>query len=708
MQSDQIRQLASECGIAPDYEDAWGNQVSVDHDVLVKLLNSFGALEADGTPRGYETGSSILPPVIVVCSDGHQVDIDLSGDVPATMVWELILEGGHRRRGEAKPQRTAGGTARLALSDVPFGYHRLTLDPVQAASVLIVTPKRCWLPDGVASGGRSFGIALQLYLLRSTANWGIGDFGDLARFATLAADHGCDIVGLNPLHQMFPDTPEHASPYSPANRLFVNVLYIDVAAIPELHLAAKAQALMQTPAFRDSLEQCRRSSQLDYRNVARLKLKVLRLIHDIFRSRADAERISRFDDFVREGGAALHNASLFQALRDHFGAASPEQAASYYWPAEYRNPQSPEVTAFARDHHDDIDFHDWLQWIADQQLAAASEAAKGAGMQVGLYRDLAVGCDRSGSEIWSSPTDYLAATEVGAPPDIFNPAGQNWGLPPFNPMALRAKGYQPFIDLVRSNMRHAGALRIDHVMGLMRLYCIPAGMPPSKGAYVSYPLDDLIGILALESHRNRCLVVGEDLGTVPPGFRERMADANILSYRVLFFEHDDKGRYHSAERYPCLAVAVAGNHDLATLQGWLDASDITLKDRLGLYPSKGETAAQHALRQRQRDELMRRLDLDGLQQPISAAEFADAVHRFLGHTASAVVLTQLDDLLCEGDQVNVPATSSEHPNWRRKYSALIESLTPHHPAWQLVTYLKQDGRGRRQVGETEGAPAAAS
>jgi 4-alpha-glucanotransferase len=278
-------------------------------------------------------------------------------------------------------------------------------------------------------------------------------------------------------------------------------------------------------------------------------------------------------------------------------------------------------------------------------------------------------------------------------------------LPPFNPVALLRAGYRPFIELVRANMRHAGGLRIDHVMGLQRLYCIPNGLPPSQGAFINYPLDDLIGIVALESHRQQCLVVGEDLGTVPAGFRERMAEANILSYRVLFFEHDEQGDYHPPENYPRLAVAVAGNHDLATLRGWLTGVDIELKDRLGLYPSAEETAAQLALRERQRAAVLRRLGLSGDAPSVTATAFSEAVHRFLGATQSVLALTQLDDLLDERDQVNVPATSTEHPNWRRRYVEPIENFTDDHPAWRLIDRLAADRRSG--AADTRGADMSA-
>ncbi|MBB5047298.1 4-alpha-glucanotransferase [Rhodopseudomonas rhenobacensis] len=700
MNSQQIRRLAADCGIAADYVDARGGTVGVADDVLLRLLNAMGMLGPGGEVAEALQAAAVLPPAMVIRAERGRIAITLSDAVPqGKIAWQVRFENGKRRRGETEPTRARPGSPRqLVLSDIPYGYHQLTLEAPEAHTVLIVTPGRCWLPENVARGGRSFGISLQLYLLRSARNWGIGDFGDLAQFAKLSASHGCDVLGLNPLHQMFPDNPEHASPYSPASRRFLNVLYIDVPAIPEFRHSARARALLEQPAFSERLSCCRAAAQVDYRAVNALKLEALRLVHADFHAHADQARGSEFDGFVKEAGESLHNTSLFQALRDHFTATDPALGEWQRWPDAFRRPDSPELMQFAHDHRDNVDFYNWLQWIADQQLAAAKDAAMRAGMRIGLYRDLAVGCDRTGSETWASPTDFMAQTQVGAPPDIFNPAGQNWGLPPFNPIALMRQGYRPFVDLVQSNMRHAGGLRIDHVMGLQRLYCIPEGLPASQGAYISYPLDDLIGILALESHRHQCLVVGEDLGTVPPGFRERMAEANILSYRVLFFEHDELGEFFPPELYPRLAVAVAGSHDLPTLRSWLAGTDIDLKHRLGLYPTPEETLSQGVRRDAQRLKVLRMLDLEDVE-PISAAAFSEAVHRFLGRTASVLAVTQLDDLLDEHDPVNVPATSHEHPNWRRRYAHSIDSLTEDHPAWRLLEIVaaerRPSGHGKR-------------
>lgn len=710
MTPERIGRLAASYGIASEFRDARGQIVTAETDVQVRLLESMGVRVADALQAESRAQAAIpgaLPPAMVVRADKGRVAIDLKGVIESPKVaWHIVFENGKERRGGTEVVRKAPDGAalpngHLVLSDIPCGYHELRLDGGRVRTTLIVTPGRCWLPAGLSQGQRWWGISLQLYLLRSSRNWGIGDFGDLERFVTWAAGLGCQIVGLNPLHQMFTDQPESASPYSPATRRFLNILYIDVEAIPEFE-TSQASALIRTQEFRSALERCRAAPHVDYTTVTALKLDALRLVYAEFESGAASSRQREFGDFLDSAGDILEHASLFQALRNHHSQGDQAIDDPQLWPAGFRSAVSAEAREFARLHRHEIRFFGWMQWIADRQLAAAQQAATDAGMEIGLYRDLAVGCDRTGSETWSQPSDFMTGTQVGAPPDILNPAGQNWGLPPFNPAALIAQSYKPFIDLVRANMRHAGGLRIDHVMALQQLYCIPQGLSAAQGAYVRYPLSDLVGILALESHRHRCLVVGEDLGTVPPGFRERMATANILSYRVLFFEHDEAAvGFIAPEAYPRLAVAVAGSHDLPTLRGWWQGSDIGLKQSLGLYPSEDEAASQQTMRDRERAGVSVALDLGASPEGVTEQQFSAAVHRFLGQTSCILAMTQLDDLLGEQSPVNVPATSTEHANWRRKYASAIEDLPRNQDALRLLAALGRDPDKRIPVSDDQ-------
>jgi 4-alpha-glucanotransferase len=676
-----IRRRARDSAIALDYRNARGETVQISDAVLSDLLTAVGA--GTGTIKERQRAAP-LPPVLVVTPLGQSLSIRVFGMLAGSEVaWHLELEDGTVRTGRS----VIAVDLHLTIDNVPHGYHKLALPDWRSETTLIVSPGQCWLPDNLSGERRTFGVSLQIYLLQSKKNFGIGDFGDLSQFASLAGSHGCNVIGVNPLHQMFLDAPERASPYSPVSRYFLNILYIDLQALPEWP-SPHVQKVISNPGFTLQLERCRAAPLVDYAAVTSLKLAVLRAAFSEFEFSADQARRVELAAFVQAGGARLRSASVFQVLRSQLMDHDNNDRA---WKEQYLDPSSDAVLRFAEQHRDEVAFLSWTQWVADKQLAKVAEACADAGMTIGIYRDLAVGCDRAGAETWSEPECFLKGVSVGAPPDILNPAGQNWGLPPFNPVALREQAYRPFRDLVRANMRHAGGLRIDHVMGLQRLYCIPDGKPASEGAYIEYPLNDLLGVIALESHRNHCIVVGEDLGTVPEGFRERLADANILLYRVVMFEQNDTG-FIKAEDYPVKAVAVAGSHDMATLSGWFAATDIDLKERLGLYPNIEEVTRQrHA---RQRETTLLETVLSDNQSGLTNEQFIDAMHGFLGRTRSALAIAQLDDLIYEAEPVNVPGTTC-HPNWRRKYGVPLEDISDDHPAWHHLAVLTKSGRERQ-------------
>ena len=715
--SEALETLAERLGIEPAYRDVRGEIVHTTTETRRRLLAALGvpapdeaAAEAALERLDRESWRRPLPPVAVLRAEAD--DPGVAVQLPAgtrQLTWRIALEEGGELAGETPfdtlPRLEAGmldgqrlERRQLALpAGLPWGYHRLAIEPGGGAMTLIVTPGRCWLPAAAAEGRRLWGIAAQLYLLRSARDWGIGDFGDLRRLVDIAGAAGATVIGLNPLHALFPDNPEAASPYSPASRLLLNVLNIDVTALPELSGCAAAQALLDSDVFRHQLAAAREAALVDYTAVTALKLQALRVLFEDCRDSPEPARWDAFLAFRAAQGETFERGCLFLALRQHFASRDPALADWRAWPAAYRDPGSPEVRAFADAEAGRVDFQAWLQWVADEQLGAAAEAAKD--MPVGLYRDLAVGADSAGAETWSNQAAVMSGVQVGAPRDIFNPAGQDWGLPPFHPQALREEAYRSFVELLRANMRHAGGLRIDHVMGLLHLFCIPAGRPASEGAYIAYPLDDLIGILALESQRHRCLVVGEDLGTVPPGFRVRMAAANILSYRILSFEQDEaSGVYHAPEAYPPLALAVLGSHDLPTLRGWWEGRDVDLKARYGLLTAE-EAAWQRDLRDRDKAELLRAMTAAGTL-PDGASDIATlaaATHGFLARSPCLLAVAQLDDLLDEAEQVNVPSTVREHPNWRRKLKLPIEAL-PGHPGFEAVAAIFRAERGPEGAG----------
>jgi malto-oligosyltrehalose trehalohydrolase/4-alpha-glucanotransferase len=719
--ADALDRLAERMGIEAEFRDARGGTVRAGAETKRRLLAAMDVrAEDDAQVRealdALDRAEWLRPLVPVQVAQAESRPFAIALVMPADtgeIAWQLQLEDGARRAG-----RTAFGRLdlietcrlngrvlerrRLVLQDdLPWGYHRLEIMPGDAAMALIVTPGRCWLPPACAAERRLWGIAVQLYLLRSATDWGIGDFGDLRDLVELAASRGADVIGLNPLHALFPDDPEQASPYSPASRLLLNILNIDVMAVPELAECREAQELIGSAAFRQALAACHAQHLVDYARVAELKLQALKPLFETARAATDRTRWRAFAAFRRERGEALERNCLFLALREHFSGRDPAHADWHAWPEEYRDPASPAVARFAEENGTQLDFLAWLQWVADEQLGAAAAAAAGQGMAVGLYRDLAIGADRAGAEIWVDAAAVVSGATIGAPPDIYNPAGQDWSLPPFHPRALHEEGYRSFVQLVRANMRHAGGLRIDHVMGLQHLYWVPQGQDPACGAYVRYPLDDLVGILALESHRHHCLVVGEDLGTVPEGFREHMAEANILSYRVLFFEQDEAGAFLPPSAYPAPALAVIGSHDLPTLRGWWEERDLALKERLGLFPGAGEAACQRAMRRRDKRGFLEALRREGLLSADGDPDIptlARAAHAFLARTPCALAMAQIDDLTDEADPVNVPTTSDEHPNWRRRLSMTLEELAA-RPRFIDIAGIFRAERGAPGAGE---------
>jgi len=712
-----LHALAAYLGIEDSYRDANEKIQKASAETKQDILTAMGfACESnDAAAKALhqlheKEWKRSLPPALVAYFNSKPPAVEVN--VPTAtkkFEWRLELEDGTKRKGVADlsgrgPVATFDLRGRkleryrLALNGkVPCGYHRLQTNLDGSLCSLIVTPGCCWLPADAKDGRRLWGVAAQLYLLRSKTNWGIGDYTDLRHLIRLVENHGGDVVGLNPLHAMFLDNPEQASPYSPETRFLLNVLNIDVEAIPEFTESPKTQRLVASEEFQKRLRKSRAANLVDYTDVAALKLQALTFLFEHCKDVPDQKQLKEFEAFRRRSGHPFEQSCVFEVLRQHFAEQDESKADWHSWPPEYRNSSSPAVARFADEHANEVTFHAWMQWIADEQLAAAARTAKK--MEIGIYRDLAVGTDASGSATWSNPQGVVSGAHVGAPPDVFNPAGQDWGLPPLNPRELFETAYENFVRLIRTNMRHAGGLRIDHVMALQHLYWVPAGKSPRQGAYVTYPREDLVGIIALESHRNRCLVVGEDLGTVPDGFRERMQKANILSYRVLFFEQNAKtGAFLPPKAYPRLAIAVTGSHDLPTVRGWWDETDILIREQLHLFPT--EDGAAEAQRRRKRDKraLLAALRKERLLPASGSVDFEDlivAVHAYIARTDSLIAMVQLDDVTAETDPVNVPATTADqHPNWRRRISVSLEDLAA-LPRFDRLANTFESERARR-------------
>jgi 4-alpha-glucanotransferase len=561
----------------------------------------------------------------------------------------------------------------LANNDEDFAKS-LQSAPERSAGDTHPADVRCFVPDWLVDG-RVWGITCQLYSLRSARNHGIGDFEDLATLAEQTAAAGADFIGVNPLHALFLADPSRCSPYSPSSRRFLNPLYIAVDRIPEAKAeldAARAEVLRNTHL-------------VDYVEVARLKRDALERAYAAFLD-GDQDAAKAFEGFCHARGSALRSFALYEVLSEAMVRAR-HPAAWHGWPEPYHDCDGDAVRRFAQENMRRIAFHMWLQWLAERQLRGAQQRALAAGMRIGLYLDLAVGVAPDGAETWSNPDAVVTKVRLGCPPDLFNEGGQDWGLAPLSPKALRGGQLETFEEVLTELMRSAGAVRIDHAMGLTRLYLIPAAAPASEGAYLRYPLRDMLRVLSDISWRRRTVIIGEDLGTVPSGFREMMYATEIQGYRVFYFEREDDGRFRHPQAYTDRALACISTHDLPTLKGWWKGTDIDERERLGITSAEG---ASHMRAGRVHDRLLllRLLndvgllpaDLhpvvhdnwpcpDGLPRAVSVA-----AHAMIAKAPSRLVAVQLEDLAGVGEQANLPGTVDEHPNWRRKLPMALSDL----------------------------------
>jgi 4-alpha-glucanotransferase len=610
MNDDAVRAKARTAGIAVDWVDSNDQPRRVSTAALERIL---AALDFKDDRR--------LPRLITATMDEPTALPGLTRRAPA----ELILEDGSRRPLDLDPSRG------LPPVGTP-GYHQLSYDDRQVT--VAVAPSRCLTLAEALGGHKSWGLAVQLYGLRRTGDGGIGDTAALSSLASTSARFGADAIALSPTHSLFPHNLGHYGPYSPSNRLFLNPLLADPA--PALGRARVAAI--------DRADEASDGSLIDWPNAAAAKYRRLHALFDDFALQdldKDTPLARKFHAFVRDSGSNLDEHTRFEARQGGWKAP--------------------------------VLYYAFLQWIAFEAFGAAQAAAKAAGMRIGLIGDLAIGVDRTGSQVGARPQDFLQGLSIGAPPDLFNPQGQDWGLTTFAPHSLAANGFEPFIATLRANMRCCGGLRIDHAMGLMRLWLVPRNSPPSEGAYLSYPLDDLLRLLALESHRNRAVVIGEDLGTVPPKFRERCRSAGISGMDVLWFQRDDKSFLPTGD-WRDDAVAMTTTHDLPTIAGWWQGADLEVRRRLALS-SPDEINRRNA----DRAALWRAFTAEGIASgpapPSTQSEqVVDDAISLVARTPAPLALVPLEDVLGSTEQPNLPGTTDEHPNWRRRLSAPADDL----------------------------------
>jgi 4-alpha-glucanotransferase len=704
MTATSLDQLAEQYGIGYAYHDYRGELKPFSTATRIALLRAMG-VDTSGIPTlptTAETRDGILAtgfPHVLVIQQGDPVvfAVPASALDGGPLSWTLETEGGASESGTLSTPGSTQHESRAPHDEVftwvvplrhrpDLGYHRMTIRASTGEAVpvrLIVAPARCYEPEALQNQKRLWGITLQLYTLRSSTNWGIGDFGDLMELIELAAPLGCGLIGLNPLHALFPADPEHNSPYSPSSRQFLNPLYVCLPRIPEAQACRPLQSFLRNDGV-EVLERIRAAPNVDYLAVAALKLYWLRILHQEFRLHhlsAETERARSFHRFVSAGGDALRLHAMFDALHLHLKDNSLATGGWPGWPAHYRDPASAAVVRFVAEHEGEVEFQLYLQWLAAEQLAAAQHLARQKGMPLGLYGDVAVGVSAGGSETWSNPRLYVTDAAIGAPPDPLALKGQDWGIPPQSPFELTRQGFDPFINMLRQNMRSVGALRLDHVMALFRQWWVPRGCIATDGAYVHYPLAELMRVLCLESHRNCCVVIGEDLGTVPDAVREAMQRHAVAHYKVLLFEREPDGTFKSPAAYERCALAAVTTHDLPTFRGWWEAVDIAIARRLDLFPDEAARMRATDARAADRHRLMAALVRSGLwhwqpHEPLPAYSHAlmRAAHLYLALSNAELAVVQLEDLAGMVDPVNVPGTYQEHPNWQRKMSHPATSI----------------------------------
>jgi (1->4)-alpha-D-glucan 1-alpha-D-glucosylmutase len=717
-----LSRLAAYYGIEPGYHDVWGNWRATSEDTQRAMLAAMG-VDA-GTPGAVdkaleeydrERWSRVVPPVTVMrrgeLERGMRIHLPETA-LSRALAWRLAREDSEVQEERFDPVQLPvledydrGGLRARAFAlplppELAEGYHRLSIlegGTTLGEGTVVVVPERCYVQPKIAEGGRVWGTTVQLYGLTSERNAGIGDFTDLRNCAEAWGERGAGIVGTNPLHAMSLRDPGTASPYSPSSRLFLNPAYIDVEAIEDFADLAQADAQFKA-RWEAEARSLREPELVDHARVCAAKLGMLEALYANFAKHhppGSSARARHFAQFRELRGKALRLHAVHDALQEFHGKRW------HGWPEEYRDPASEAVRQFAAEHAERVGLHEYLQWQADLQLGAAHGRCRDMGMAVGLYADLAISIGSDGSEAWANQELFALGVSVGAPPDEFNTAGQNWGLPPFAPQRLRDAAYAPLVATLRANMSRAGALRIDHVMGLARLWWAPAGMSPAQGAYVRYPVDDLFGIVALESHRNRCLVIGEDLGTVSDEFRRRLQAAQILSYRLILFERQDR-EFRPPAAYPRQALVAWSTHDLPTFAGWWLEEDLRTRAALGQFNDE-QLGWQRHERREARAALIEAFAREGLVDPQAmnadspvTEELLAAVQAYAARTPSAVMVAQMEDVLGVEKQANLPGTVSEHPNWQRKLPVPVEAWTK-DPLFKRVTRTLATIRGGRRA-----------
>ncbi|MFH0813629.1 MAG: 4-alpha-glucanotransferase [Pseudomonadota bacterium] len=718
-----INELSALCGIIPEYWDIFGKKhiifVETKKAVLraMKLkIESVENIIEEINERKYRPWKSFIEPVHVISVNDQPLKIPIyipieeSKENELSLSWSIEDENGKRNEfmiiGEAitvSEQQWINGIRyiKINLLDMgrrDIGYYIIHVECkhpeniftggtniLYKTSKVIVTPDTCYIPSELRDG-RTWGLSVNLYSIQSSRNWGIGDFTDLKEIIRWVADLGGGFVGINPIHAIPNTKPFGISPYFPLSRLYKNFIYLDVENTPEVSESKDAQAIIKSVSFKKELNKLKKGKLIDYEKIALVQEKILRHAFDLFYERQYTHGTTRGNDFKRyisEEGTVLESFILFLTLWEHMKKVH-NVYTWHQWPEEYHSPSNVAVQEFRKTHEMETLFFKYTQWLIDEQLRETEKLARGLGMVVGLYHDLAIGSVGGGSDVWNYG-GVIGEADVGSPPDDFNPNGQNWGFPPMIPERLKDKGYELFIQTIRKNMKYGGALRIDHAPGLFRLFWIPYGTSPKEGAYVWCPSEDLLRIIALESVRNRTMVIAEDLGTVGENVRETLKRFQMLSYKLFYFERNyPEPSFVPPEGYPEMALCAVTTHDLPTIYGYWAGQDLKIKKQLGMYPDDNLRREQFNERKRDKKLILFTLKSHGiisddyLSEPKMIShmtpELCLAIYQYLAKTPCKLLLVSLDDIIGTLNQQNMPGTVDSYPNWMQKTPLTLEEM----------------------------------
>ncbi len=717
-----LRILSDACGIEPHYFDAAGKVRHTDPETARRILESKGICiprdRVELNPQVLVVSTDNLPDRHTVHFAGKIRQSDLASPTGTVRILEAdraMQEIEHPAGSDHLSFSLDDETGLLQVS-IPFpreltlGTHHVRVDAVvaerafRASCLWIICPPKAYVPPALEAGKKIAGISVALYGIRSETNWGIGDFSDLTKIVDWAAhDLSVDAVGINPLHALFNRRPYNSSPYLPSSRLFRNFIYLDVPGIADVVDSAAARSLVNSPEVRQKIQELRDEEHVNYEEISALKLLVLRQTFADFmenHGRIDrrGSRWKDFEAFKASEGVYLERFATFCALDEHFRCALPQADTWRDWPEEFHRPLSDEVRKFQRENQEEIHFWMYLQWQIDSQLKQVQEHALKSGMIIGLYNDEALAVDRNGADFWAWREFFHEGFRVGAPPDDFAPKGQDWGFPPPDRDRLRSAGYELFLKKLQANCEHGGALRIDHVMQFHHLFWIPAEGKPVDGVYVQDYESDLLNLVALESQNSRTLIIGEDLGTVPFNFRERLMAKGVFSYRLLYFERDGEGNLLPRHAYPEGALVSITTHDLPTLAGFWSGRDLELRRQTGLIDESSEEKFRQD-RTWHKAKIIERLVQDGLladhaAQPAAESQFPteelhSAVLDFLFGTPSRLVVISQEDIFLDLRQQNLPSTTWENPNWVTKMMYSVEDLRRNPAAVRLATRFRE-------------------